>query len=149
MSRAGDGAIATLVRWREFEEARASSAFQQSRAKLRRVEERVSHATDSVDQAQRQLSTLLEASTLDLSLLQAASQIEQERWADLQDLEAERASAGQQQDAAQVQHVAARAQTRVAQTRRERLAAVLQNREEKLEFDWTADLYAQSRRGQR
>ncbi|MBW8808390.1 MAG: hypothetical protein JF591_06055 [Lysobacter sp.] len=145
MNRKPSAAVSTLLRWREFEEARASTVFLQRCYETRQALSRMQQAQDVLQAINARREELLAADSVDLVLLQAVDAFEAQAWSRLDTRRDEHAAARRQQDAAQDEHVAARARTRVAQTRHERLRAGERDQEEKLMFDRMADLYASHR----
>ena len=139
MNRKPSAAVSTLLRWREFEEARASTAFLQRCHETRQAFSRMQEAQDVLQAINARREELLAADSVDLVLLQAVDAFEAQAWSRLDTRRDEHAAARRQQDAAQDEHVAARARTRVAQTRHERLRAGERDQEEKLMFDRMAD----------
>jgi hypothetical protein len=145
MIRKPSAAVSTLLRWREFEEARASVVFLQRCHETRQALSRMEEAQGVLQAINARREELLAADSVDLVLLQAVAGFEAQAWSRLDTRRDEHAAARRQQDAAQDEHVAARARTRVAQTRHERLRAGERDQEEKLMFDRMADLYASHR----
>lgn len=142
-------AISTLVRWREFEEARASDEFRRCAVHTRSVAERVEGALGAIERVQQHRTALLDAPQVDLAWFQMAAQIEEAAWHRLEAMQAEHAAAQQQQDTALGNHVGARTRTRVADARHQRMTAAEMEHAEKQTFDWMADLYSRNQRGQR
>lgn len=145
MSRKPSAAVATLLRWREFEEARASETFLRRCHETGLALERMQQAQAALDAIHARREQVLADQRVDLSLLQAIDAFEAQAWSRLDTRRDEHAAALRQQQAAQDQHVAARAGTRVAETRHERLRAEEREQEEKRMFDRMADLYASHR----
>lgn len=149
MSRDPNKAIATLVRWREFQEARASDEFRQRSAKTRQAKATVDLANANVEKVQKHRALLLESPNLDLPRLLMAAQIEEVHWHQLREHQAVHVAAQELEGQALAQHVAARAHTRVAEARKQRKNAEHSDHAEKMSFDWMADLHNQHRKDQR
>lgn len=145
MSGTRTPAIATLVRWREFEESRASAEFQRSCEQVRRSAERTAAAEAGIQRIRHRQSQLQSAPNLDLERIRLVAQIEEIAWQTLREAELESAQADEQRQAAMARHAQARARTRVGRTRLEQAQAQNADREEKLSFDRMADIH-QARR---
>lgn len=145
MSDTRTKAIATLVRWREFEESRASSAFQGSCEQARSCAERVVAAEDGIERIRSHRSQLQASPSLDLERIRLVAQIEEAAWERWQDAERESASAEERRLAALARHAQARARTRVGAARLRAARTAGAEREEKQLFDRMADIY-QARR---
>lgn len=138
-------AVATLLRWREFREGRAEDALRRRAAETLRADQRCAQAQTRVQEIHGAQDALLAAGELDLERLRALAAIEQAAWTRLQDAQAAHRTAERSQDAARQAHVAARADTRVAQSRLDRLSAQERDRAEKRQFDQMADLFNHTR----
>lgn len=145
MNRKPSAAVSTLLRWREFEEARASEAFLRRCNETAQALERMQQAQAALEALNARREQLLGADRVDLTMLQAIDAFQAQAWGRLDTRRDEHAAALRQQQAAQDEHVAARARTRVAETRFDRLRAGERDQEEKLMFDRMADLYASHR----
>ena len=145
MSAADTGAIATLLRWREFQEDRAADAYGRRVEQTRHAELRSEEAQARVDEVRQAQARLLEAGALDLDRLRAVAAIEDAAWRRAQAAQAEQRDAQAAQLRAREAHVAARGDTRVARSRHDRVAAQVRDREEKRQFDLMADLFNQSK----
>lgn len=141
MSDTRTKAIATLVRWRVFEESCASSEFQGSCEQARRCVERVGAAKDDIESIRGRQSQLQAAPRLDLERIRLVAQIEEAAWGRWQDAECESASAEERRLAALTRHAQARARTRVAAARLCAARTAGAEREEKRLFDRMADIY--------
>lgn len=146
MSRQPLKAIATLVRWRKFEESLASDEFRRSHVQAQRSAEQADGANGKVGDVRQRLSEMLAAPQLDLERIRLAAQIEEDAWRRLQMAEAELAEARQQRDIAQARHVETRARTRVSQARQQKKKAACDERIEKILFDRMADIYLAGRK---
>lgn len=140
MKRNATAAIATLVRWREFEESRASDVYRQRAVEAEKRRGMLDQAETSVDDVRRYRLDLLQAPRLDMARLHVASGVEAIARLKADECETELKTARERQEAARAIHVAARAQTRVAESRRARVSACESERIEKTLFDWMADL---------
>lgn len=140
MKRNATAAIATLVRWREFEESRALNGYRQTAVEAEKRRAMLDQAETSVDDVRRYRLDLLQATTLDMARLHVASGVEDMARLSASQREAELEAARKRQDSARAANVAARAQTRVAESRRARVSACESERIEKTLFDWMADL---------
>jgi hypothetical protein len=146
MSNRPLAAISTLVRWREFEEERASIELQRTSVEVEHAIACVDAADVTIAKVQQRLGALLEAPDMDLMRLQLATQIEDAAWRTLQASLDERALAQQEKDKARAGHLQTRARTHVAEARKQQMAAVRRDHEEKMSFDRMADLYRKDMR---
>jgi hypothetical protein len=134
-------AIATLVRWREFQEAQSRVDLMSLACDTMAARECSDQSQTSVDDVRSQLGELFAQSRLDLSLLQHGAQIEDAAWQNLQAARMALSQASEREAIAQASHLQARAKTRVADSRRQRITAEELDREEKTAFDRMAELY--------
>lgn len=149
MSSRKQRTLTALVRWRDFAESRASDTFRRCNGEVRHAQQELDAAADKLEDIQRSRTQLLDAPQVDLTLLQFAADIEEIAWQVALDRRVELDTAEQARDSAQAVYVNARAQTRVVDTRRERVATIESDRQEKTMFDWMADLYTQTRNAPR
>jgi len=138
-------ALAALVRWREFAETRASDVFRRSNQAAESARSECMDAQGKVDAIQQARLRALQAASIDLARLQLVAQVEDVAQAVVRKRQRELDIAQDARQEAQNAYVEARAQTRVADSRNERLAQQRHEHEEKLMFDRMADLYTQSR----
>ncbi len=146
MKRSSHESLSMLVRWREFQESRASSEFQRSFAETRKSQAGVGQAAVAMEDIREYQVAFLRSPQLDLEILQVVADVAQGALQRLEDAQADQAAASQRQDEAQAQHVAARAKTRVVEGRRQRADLARREQAEKLEFDRMADLHVQVKR---
>ncbi len=144
MKRNATAAIA-LVRWREFQESRASDVYRQCAAATDESRTMLREAEADIEEVRRYRLGLMEATELDMARLHVATGIEDVARLNANAREAEFDVASERQDSARTAHVSARAQTRVAESRRARVCAREFERSEKALFDWMADLRPSAR----
>lgn len=149
MNRREHGSVSALARWRAFGEARASDRFRRESFETRQAAARADEAGTRLNDVSQSRSALLRADDIDLPRLQVSAQIEHATAEHLRARQDELAAAQQRRDDAQSTYVAARADTRVADARGERLATAERDRREKTLFDQMADLHTQSRSASR
>jgi len=140
MKTDGAAAVSSLVRWRAFREALAARDRDAAAAAVRAAETRRDAAEDAAAVIARRRETVLSAPHLDLSLLQAVATFETRAFDDLtacSEALAERVRT--HADARDAQR-RARADVRVAESRRDRLLAEAADGEEKRLFDRMASL---------
>ena len=130
-----------LVRWRGFGESRAADALRRSSFEAAQAQDRVDAAVEALDALELQRSDLVERGSLDLARVHAAAQIAEDGRAKLEERRDELATARDLEALARDRHLRARADTRVSDTRRARLAMQEQDREEKTSFDRIADAH--------
>lgn len=145
MKRNATAAIATLVRWREFQESRASATYRQCAAAAEKSQAMLVEAEAGVDDVRRYRLDLLQATRLDMARLHVASGVEDVARLNANERQAELVATRERQDSARATHVAARAQTRVAESRHARVSACESERAEKALFDWMAELRVSGR----
>lgn len=138
-------ALAALVRWREFTETRASDVFRRSNQAAEKTRIASMDAQSKVDAIQQARLHVLQEESIDLARLHLVSQVEDIAQAAAHECERELDAAKEVRQEAQNAYVEARAQTRVADSRNERLSRQRREHEEKLMFDRMADLYTQSK----
>jgi len=138
-------ALAALVRWREFTETRASDAFRRSNQVAEKARIACMDAQGKVDAIQQARLLVLQEESIDLARLHLVVQVEDIAQAVARECERELDVAQEARQTAQSAYVEARAQTRVADSRHERLSRQRREHEEKLMFDRMADLYMQSK----
>lgn len=141
-------ALAALVRWREFTETRASDVFRRSNQVADKARIASVDAQDKVDAIQQVRLRVLQEHNIDLARLHLVAQVEDVAQDVARERERELDVAQEARQEAQNAYVEARAQTRVADSRNERLSWQRREHEEKLMFDRMADLYTQSRSAQ-
>lgn len=141
-------ALAALVRWREFTETRASDVFRRSNQVADKARIASMDAQDKVDAIQQVRLRVLQERNIDLARLHLVAQVEDVAQDVARERERELDVAQEARQEAQNAYVEARAQTRVADSRNERLSRQRREHEEKLMFDRMADLYTQSRSAQ-
>lgn len=141
-------ALAALVRWREFTETRASDVFRRSNQVADKARIASVDAQDKVDAIQQVRLRVLQERNIDLARLHLVAQVEDVAQDVARERERELDVAQEARQEAQNAYVEARAQTRVADSRNERLSRQRREHEEKLMFDRMADLYTQSRSAQ-
>ncbi|WP_206409757.1 hypothetical protein, partial [Lysobacter enzymogenes] len=92
MSADDIGAIATLLRWREFQEDRAADAYGRRVEQTRHAAQRSEQAQARVDEVRQAQARLLEGA-LDLDRLRAVAAIEDAAWRRAQAAHAEQRDA--------------------------------------------------------
>lgn len=145
MNRKPDTALATLLRWREFEEQGAANRYQQRTVEVVRSQERRAQAHEALAQVQRRIEQAMAGEHLDLAALQLANRFEERAWQAVDDRQADLETACTAQAEAQGVHVQARARSRVVASRHQRACARESERLDKLAFDRMADLLASAR----
>lgn len=140
MSAKRSAAIGTLVRWRAFQEAIAEREYQQASARVLDASAKVDEAQAKAEAIAAHREDMLGRGALDLALLQAVAGFEH-RALDVVREKTEvldECTAGR--DRALEGHLRARSATRVAETRRDEVAAEENDVEEKRIFDRMASL---------
>lgn len=139
-------AIATLVRWRGFQESCAADAYRRCATETDASKGALAEAQARLDDVRDRRLALLETDELDMARLQVVAQIEEIVDTKAAEQKKHFEAAQERQDRARSEHVGSRAQSRVAESRHGRVKAHAQEREEKIQFDRMADLHAASRR---
>jgi hypothetical protein len=142
MSRKKVEAVETLVRWRELKEAIAKRAYRSAALRESVALGASDAANKNLADIQRRRTELLSEATIDLMRVQAVAEIETGAWSVVDQKLAELADARTRTGEALSLHCDARAQSRVADARRERIASVHADRCEKLSFDRMSALRA-------
>ena len=140
-------AVGALLRWREFGELRNAAEFGRRAQEVRRAEAQAKTDETRLLATRASRSALLEG-VLDPVVLQIATEIEDVMFGALQSSIQDEGEARSAEAAARIAYVDARAQTRLAQTRRNRLVAQQLDSAEKVAFDRVVDLHMQAK-GQR
>jgi hypothetical protein len=142
MSAKQSTAIRTLVRWRAFQEALAERECQQASARVLDAQSAVDEAQSVATAIQHRRDELLGARALDLGLLQAVDEFEQRAADDVRARTDTLDDANRVRDDAISEHLQARARSRVAETRCDRVVLQENDLEEKRLFDRMASLIA-------
>lgn len=140
MRRSRSAGLATLVRWRGFQESRSAISLGQASQAMEAAADSLQHARGRLEELDRQRLDLLQAPELDLARLQVGASIEDFADRQVRDEEAGFKVAQAAHAEACHLHAQARAQTRVAEIRYARVASAEADRGEKMMFDWMADL---------
>jgi hypothetical protein len=141
MSNRSRKAIATLMRWRAFEEDLASAKVSRCQADSHQAAEQVRNAKHRVEGVRQRLAELVEAPNIDLGRLQAVARIEEVALRQQDVAASAHVAVQQQEERARVEHLLKRAATRVVDTRMRRVEAACHERGEKAMFDSMADLH--------
>lgn len=147
MTAGRHGALARLLRWREFQESRTADAYRQRAVATRQCRDAVEEAEKQRTSVELRRQALFEAGLLDIEALRTTAAWDTRAREELAEREAELRSAEADQEAARSAHVDARSRTRVVQARRTRAATAEHDRQEKTSFDQVADLLAGRRGG--
>ena len=142
MSAKQSTAIRTLVRWRAFQEALAERECQQASARVLEARAAVDEAQSVVDAIRSRRDELLGAQALDLGWLRAVDEFEQRAAEVVRARTDALDEASRVRDAALSEHLQARAHSRVAGTRCDRVVLQENDLEEKRLFDRMASLIA-------
>lgn len=134
--------LATLLRWREFQESGAANHYRRCSAATGRCEDEVQRAESEVLHVLERRNQMLATSELDIAGLQWVARFEDIARSVVAERQASLAEAEQAQAEARAAHVAARARTRVVDARHARIAQGERERAEKVSFDRMADLIA-------
>lgn len=146
MSGSGRKGLATLLRWREFQESGAANHYRQCHAATVRCREAADRAESEVRRILERRDRMLASSELDITGLQWVAQFEEVARSVVSERQAALAEAEDTRDGARDAHVEARARTRVVDARRQRAVREEHERAEKVSFDRMADLLAARRR---
>lgn len=145
MKRTRDDAIATLVRWREFEEACVSAEYRTCYAQAQRDADGVATAQLALLGIRKRQVQLQATANLDLERIRLVGRIEEAAWENLQQAERTSVSSEARRLEALEHHALARANTRVGRSRLQSALAATTDSEEKRSFDRIADLYRAGR----
>jgi len=121
MNRSRERAVASIERWRRFQQAREAIALDAGRRDARLAQQAHAQAASSANDARLQRSALLASPALDLARWQAAAEIEHVLWQRVDACATEKADAEAREREALERHRLAHARTRVVEQRRERL----------------------------
>ena len=139
-------ALSRLLRWREFDESRASDALRASSVEAACAQQRRDLAEEAKDTQRASRGELLAHDRLDLAALHAAMQLEADAEARLRERDELLRMAREEEARMREAHLQARARTRVVATRHARVAAEVAGQREKAEFDRVADACQSIRR---
>lgn len=145
MKRNAGASIATLVRWRGFQESRASADYRQATATVERSVAALEQAQTRLQLAQLHRLDLLQSAQLDMARLQVSAGIEDVAHQQTVNRERELDSARGRQERTRADHLQARAHTKVAESRHAKVATREDEHAEKSLFDWMADLCTATR----
>lgn len=139
-------AVAALMRWRTFGESRAREAFARQTHQTQQAATEADDARDMRDGIAGERYELMQQDTIDLDRMDVVRAIEHVAEDALREREDELRAARDKQAEAQQRYVAARAQSRVVEARRDRITHAAADQREKRLFDWMADMHVASRR---
>lgn len=137
--------LATLVRWREFEQAKARSACQVRAAEVRRADLALEEAADLAHGLQAERTGVLATGFLDLARLGVVTDLEERAWTAHEACATRRSRAVEGHALAQAEHLGARARLNVAHAASERVDHEQRQVREKHQFDQLMDLLAAGR----
>jgi len=146
MNTSRNRAVASLERWRRFQEARAAIAHSAAQAGLAQAASAFEEAGDVARSAQAHRAALLSAPLLDLDHCRAVGEIEAHLWRHAAQCEAALTLARESARQAMQDHRDTHALTDVTTQRRERLDRDAQDHDEKTASDRLADLRSSTMR---
>lgn len=145
MNRGPTGTLGRLLRWRDFQEARARAEHLRCEGERVHCEGESERLAEVANGVQRQRAGLLEAPELDLTRIAQATTMEAHAWKTVERADeackVARAAAGH----AQAAHLHARQSSRVVSNRHAQREADAAAREEKAMFDQMADVLSARR----
>jgi hypothetical protein len=137
--------LATLVRWREFQHAKARSVCQVRAAEVHEAERSLEDASERACNLQAERADMLTAGVIDLGRLGLVSELEDHAWADRDACVLRRSQAIHDHARARAEHLEVRARLNVAHAAYDRIDHEQRQAREKHEFDQLMDLLAAGR----
>lgn len=140
MSAQRQGALSTLVRWREFQEAKAEILYQKCAAEAGIAREAKVAAQSVVDAIESRRTAVLSSSALDIAYTEMLAAIAERAWGDLDSKNEADAQAERNRLDALSMHHAARTAVQVAELRHGEFVRAGRDAAEKRMYDQMQDL---------